>query len=114
MQRILIFASLIFFTGVVLDSCVTHDLDPAPVTCGDTLTLKDDIYPLILLRCAVDGCHASSNPDLPHWADTTVFKANIVKVRTRVGAGEMPKDNATHMTEDERAMMVCWADAHIN
>lgn len=116
MQRALLFASAIFLIGIILDSCVSHDLDPAEppvIGCGDTLTLKEDIYPIILLRCAVDGCHASSNPNLPHWADTTVFKSRIVDVRQRVRDHSMPLDNATNMTEDERDLVVCWADSYI-
>jgi uncharacterized membrane protein len=62
----------------------------------------------------VDGCHNGST-SLPNWSDTTLFKQNVVKVRTKVGRGEMPaNNNQTGMTDEERQKVVCWANDFIN
>jgi hypothetical protein len=112
MLRVAFSFCLVILFGIILDSCEYHDLTE-PVPCGAGLTLKDDIYPIVIQRCAVDGCHNGSTP-LPNWSDTTLFKQNITKVRNRVASGSMPKNNQTEMTEEERQKVVCWADEFIN
>lgn len=112
MLRATFFASFILLIGIILDSCENHDLTE-PVPCEAGLTLKDDIYPIVLQRCAVDECHNGST-DLPNWSDSTLFKENVFKVRTKVSSHEMPLNNKTGMTEEERHKVVCWADEFIN
>jgi uncharacterized membrane protein len=111
MQRILpFFILLIVLIGTILDSCVSHDLG-AP--CDEVLTLKDDIHPIVMNRCVVNDCHGS-DPDLPDWSDTTLFKENVSLVRQKVSSHEMPPENVTGLTDDERHRIVCWADQMIN
>jgi uncharacterized membrane protein len=85
---------------------------PARITGSD---VPDDVWAIVQLRCT--PCHARE-PTQPRVTDPPkgiVFetKADLAEraplVAEVVGSGFMPRNNATLMTEEERAAVVAWA-----
>jgi uncharacterized membrane protein len=85
---------------------------PAKITGRD---VPEDVWAIVQLRCT--PCHARQ-PTQPRVADPPkgiVFetKADLAEraplVAEVVGSGFMPRNNATLMTEEERAAVVAWA-----
>jgi uncharacterized membrane protein len=72
------------------------------------VTFKKDILALIQNRCSL--CH-SQNSGLPFWEDFSTLLANIDKVNQRVVVKkDMPRGNATNMTEEEREILAQWIE----
>jgi uncharacterized membrane protein len=85
---------------------------PAKITGAD---VPDDVWAIVQMRCT--PCHANE-PTQPRVSDPPkgiVFetKADLAErvplVAEVVGSGFMPRNNATLMTEEERARVVQWA-----
>lgn len=74
----------------------------------ESLAFIDDILPIIEMRCA--SCH---NPSmgLPDFRSYEVIfnRRDIVRHRVFV-IQDMPRDNMTEMTEEERELVAAWID----
>ena len=105
---------LIFSTGLVAVACAyqnEEDLFGEQNCTPGAITFSMDIQPILQTKCALPGCHNSSNPSIPDW---TVFsnvqnKATLIKIRT--ANGTMPPSNTgVQLTTTEITEIGCWVD----
>ena len=76
--------SLIIISILFLQACddtlTVENVDDKPIPATN-VSFADHIYPVLQVKCAFSGCHASSNPangiDLSTWAGVTA-DPNIV------------------------------------
>lgn len=74
----------------------------------EALTFVDDILPIIEKRCSL--CH-NPRSGLPVWTEYEVIFTQKELVRRRVfEIQDMPRGNATDMTEQERELVALWVD----
>lgn len=69
----LIIISILFFQACD-DTLTVQNVDDKPIPASN-VSFADHIYPVLQVKCAFSGCHASSNPangiDLSSWAGVT-------------------------------------------
>lgn len=72
------------------------------------LSFQNDILPIVQQRCSM--CHNESS-GLPFWEDyeTIFLKRELVRLRV-FELENMPLNNATGMTSEERELFALWID----
>lgn len=74
----------------------------------EVLSFTKDILPIVQNRCSL--CHNPSS-GLPVWEDYETIFSRKDRVRARVfEVRDMPRGNATGMTDQERELMALWID----
>lgn len=72
------------------------------------ITFIEDILPIIENRCSL--CHSEAS-GLPFWEDYDTLFEKQDRVRARVFEfQDMPRGNATGMTQEERQLVADWID----
>lgn len=104
------------FTALTGDAYVVSVKDNAGcvvtvnVTVNNNSGLKynSEIRDIFVSRCSTPTCHGGSqNPNL---TTLSAIQTNKAGIRSRVSSGNMPKNNETNMTEQERQKVICWID----
>lgn len=94
---------------LVLTSFIFSCSDDEPsVTeeCDDSITLSQNIQPIVEQNCAIAGCHLDSQAPLFTDSDDIIANANRIKART--SAGTMPPSGAISSTLVSE--IACWVD----
>jgi hypothetical protein len=108
--------TLTISSAVLIDSCVSHDLEgPVVVDCTGfkTVSFSSDIQPIISANCAISGCHNGDNGTDLNWTDPAKFKDHAAEAKRRVA---LPRTDGDHMpqvgsiTSDQIKLIVCWAE----
>jgi hypothetical protein len=107
---------ILFTSMVVIASCVNHELE-LPLdqyVCGPTISYTNDIAPLVVNRCALDGCHDGSLGEDRNWLIPSTFKAHAAEAKRRTmlppgHADHMPKDGTT-LPDEDIIKIACWFD----
>jgi hypothetical protein len=93
---------------LLLISCNSGN-EAVPDTCS-SVTYSKDIKPLVLARCAINGCHVAGFP-MGNFTgyDTLKIKADNGSLRLRiVTTSSMPPLNP--LSEEELNKFTCWMD----
>ena len=98
---------------LVLDqSCVSDDF-PSYTCTGDPVSYESGVHPIIMSKCAVEGCHGS-DPDLPNWTVFTTFQqeARTGHVKEYVINRIMPPADSPEgpLSQEQVALIACWVD----
>lgn len=104
---------IIVFCGVFI-SCSHTTPDPV-FNCAavDTL-IFDDIKPIIITRCAVNGCHDGSNASIPTLVTEQDLKDNLSDSQFQIERGAMPPTSSAPLTEFEKAKLLCYIIEHVH
>jgi hypothetical protein len=104
---------LLFAIAFSVDSCVSHDLDPA-YTCDDVgvVSYSSTVKTIVQTKCAIEGCHNGSNPQLPNWTDFSTFKGRVSDIKRRILAREMPPSDSPNgpLEQHQINKIACWVD----
>ena len=75
---------------------------------GNSISYEKDAKPIFKQRCEM--CHNEDTPGL-NWLDYNQAKDKSKEIRDHVWVKkDMPMNNATHMTEQERKVIRDWVD----
>ena len=118
MQRITnsaIKISNVFAILTFVASCVSHDLenlDDNGGPCAETVGYINEVSPIVMIKCAIEGCHNGDNGADRNWTDFEKFKAHSVTVKNYVRDGVMPPPSspAGALTAAEVQTISCWVD----
>ena len=86
------------------------DQDP----CDETVSLTNNVQPIVSNNCAVSGCHVSGaqSPNLS-TKQNIIDRASRIKQRTQSRSMPPPGSGIT-LTEEEMATLSCWVDNGAN
>ncbi len=82
--------------------------------CDETVSLVNDVQPIVTSHCAVSGCHVSGaqSPNLG-TKQSIVDRASRIKQRTQSRSMPPPGSGIT-LTDEEIATLGCWVDNGAN
>jgi hypothetical protein len=102
---------LLAFTFLACSSENEEDILPEPERCGDvTVSLSNNIIPIINQNCAISGCHVSGTGRL----DLSV-RGNIIQsanqIRNFTQSGFMPPQRSGKvLTDAQKETLYCWVE----
>jgi hypothetical protein len=108
-KRFSIFSLLLVVVIMITESCVSHDFPPYVCNTGD-VSYAADVHPIILAKCAVEGCHNGDNGADKKWTEFDLFHSKSKTARSYVIQRIMPPDGATPLTQEEINSIACWVD----
>lgn len=79
------------------------------VARGDTGTsYSSQVSPIITAKCATSSCHGGAQS--PNWTVLSNVQSNASNIKSRISAGSMPPSGNPGLTEQEKALIICWID----
>jgi len=79
------------------------------VARGDTGTsYSSQVNPIITAKCATSSCHGGAQS--PNWTVLANVQSNATNIKSRITAGSMPPSGNPGLTEQEKALIICWID----
>lgn len=102
--------------AVLLASCTSDNeedlFDQEP--CDETVSLANDVQPIVNSNCALSGCHVSGaqSPNLS-VKQNIIDRASQIKQRTQSRSMPPPGSGVT-LTDAEIATLSCWVDNGAN
>lgn len=106
------------FAGITLLAACSDDneedlLDDGDDTddCGaETVSLADDIEPIIASNCAVSGCHVTGS-QFPDFTQKQNIISHASSIRTRTSNGSMPPPQSGRSLSSEQISKIsCWVE----
>jgi hypothetical protein len=108
-KRFSIFSLLFVVVILITESCVSHDFPP--YVCGTSpVSYAADVHPIVMNKCAVEGCHNGDNGADKNWTEFNLFQGKSKTARLYVIQRIMPPDDATPLTQEEINAIACWVD----
>ena len=80
------------------------------VSLGNGTSYKDEIIPIIELRCAIADCHDGSDTALPDWTQYVNVEAQSENIKRRTSNRTMPPPGSQALTTSEIQAIACWVD----
>ena len=71
-------------------------------------SLTDHVKPIIMVNCAVSGCHNGSVS--PNLESKEAIINNSNRIKSRTGSGTMPPAGRTDLTDEQINLIACWVD----
>ncbi|SEI78544.1 hypothetical protein SAMN05192553_101284 [Cyclobacterium xiamenense] len=104
----LVFVSFSFFT------CATEneeDMLPEVERCGEqTVSLSNDVLPIITQNCAVSGCHVSGTSRVNLSIQSNILQ-HANQIRSFTQSGFMPPERSgNQLTDLQVETIFCWVD----
>jgi len=82
---------------------------------GDTVSFKQDIFPIFQAKCSIKGCHGKDGmPGLVRYTRHSNIQPNAKRIKKSIHsrvAPMPPKDANLKLTEEEVAILTKWIDA---
>lgn len=98
---------MILSFGTTLSSCGGSNDDGPGFSCGEEISLQNDIMPIIESDCSVPLCHLNgSNPIL---SSKEAVIANAAGIRSQVETLQMPPGGEEPLSVEEIELIGCWA-----
>lgn len=114
-NRIYLCQFFFFLIVIMLNNFCTKDKG-IPIMKTGSQTCKSryvaDIKPIIMIKCATDGCHESNFP-FGNFTSYSELKIRIDngRIRTLVFENDlMPPANSVKLSTDELEILKCWID----
>jgi hypothetical protein len=105
----LLFAALFFLEP----SCANHEF-PSYTCPPEPISFADDISPIIMTKCAIEGCHNGDNGADKNWTNFDLFQENAKNglVKSYVVNRIMPKaeSSAGPLSQEQINAIACWVD----
>ena len=71
----------------------------------------ENIRPILLTTCSLEGCHDGSRADLPNFNVDSLILRNATQIRTLIGDASMPPPGTgTVLTTSQIVQIGCWVD----
>jgi len=107
--------AITLFIGISLmigGSCANHNLDEMYTCTNPSMSYADDVRPIVMQKCAIDGCHNGALGADRNWTDFNAFKAHSATVKDVVFNRVMPPAHspAGPLTNEQVTTIVCWVD----
>ncbi len=71
-------------------------------------SLTDHVQPIIMVNCAVSGCHNGSVS--PNLESKEAIINNSSRIKSRTGSGTMPPAGRTDLSDEQINLIACWVD----
>lgn len=96
--------------ALLLAACAPENEEVSGSDCGETVSLAEDVQPVISAHCAISGCHVADG----QWPDFTdpqhiIDEASNIQQRTQSRTMPPPSSGIT-LTDQEIATLSCWVD----
>ena len=109
-NKLFTFCVFILIAGLAIQSC-TYRKDDSVKPCGDFISYRLHVKPIVNLKCAFSGCHVQGFLPGDFKQDSVFFqKATEGKIFKYVFELQiMPA--VGELTSDEKQKLKCWLDA---